>query len=502
MPLIRGRSPHSDGPPVRPRSWARRNPVAVTIPVVLLLAGLLTIVRPWERCGAGMIAVGSPYVCVGLNIDSGPMQADDPLADLEQRIADNNAGITGDFKTIVVLENLTVNPQKDSNPVSFIRAEIEGAITAAFRDDGSARIKLLLANFGSNAEKWQETVEAILDAAASQRIVAVTDVGLSQTTSRAAVAELSRHGMATIGATVTADNMNLDMDNARIKNFFRVGPTNTDEAHVAAKYIARRAFQRVMVVMDTTQGEDYSDTLSKAFQQQAKVARTKKYEVPKLTDVPRAKYMRQVFSGMHSDICSARPDVIYFAGRGADLGSFLEMLAADGACELASVTVLTGDDASTLAGKSIKDNQDIHFEVLYTAFAYPGQWQLLKEDPALKTHRQNYDDFLKRFTATQGFSTEDLRDGAAMIEHDAVAAAMRAALNDPSTEPQSIANFLANINCTAAVPGASGFVAFEEGTGNQVNKAIPIVRINADGSVTLADLDWSQRAPAASAPSC
>jgi ABC-type branched-subunit amino acid transport system substrate-binding protein len=345
-------------------------------------------------------------------------------------------------------------------------------------------------------------VNAILDAAASQRIVAVTDVGLSQKTSRAAVAELSRHGMATIGATVTADNMNLDTDNVRIKNFFRVGPTNTDEAHVAAKYIARRGFQRVMLMTDTTEGEDYADTLSKAFQQQAKVARTRKYEVPKVTDVSRDAYMRQVFAGMHTDICSAQPDLIYFAGRGTDLGSFLETLATDGACELTSVTVLSGDDASTLAGMPIKDNLDIHFEVLYTAFAHPDQWQLFKEDPALKAYRQNYADFVQRFTATHRFSTEDLRDGAAMIEHDAVAAAMRAALKDPSAEPQSIANFLANINCTAAVPGASGFIAFEEATGNQVNKAIPIVRINAGGSVTLADLDWSQRAPLATAPSC
>ncbi len=494
MPVFR-KTRLADSPPVRPRSWARRTPLAVALPIAALLAASTPVVIDlFKDCGAGLTSVGSPYVCVGLNIDSGPMRAEDPLADLEKIIADHNARVTGDFKTIVVLENLTVT-ENDSNPVSFVRHEVQGAIAAALRKDAPTQIKLLLANFGSNADHWQKTVDAIVEAAPGQRIVAVTDVGLSQENSRAAVAELSKHGIATIGATVTADNMNLDTAGVRVKNFFRVGPTNTDEAHVAAKYIARQRFQRVMLVMDTSEADTYATTLAKAFQEQIQVSLTKKFDFPQLTTVSRDGYMRKVFAGMHSDICAARPDLIYFAGRGSDLGSFLSALANDGACELASVTVLSGDDASTLAGRELREAGDIHFQVMYTALAHPSQWEPVKDDPVLKTHRRNYDDFLTRFLETGTFSIEDLKDGAAMIQHDAVTAAATAALNDPTTEPRSIVNFIKNIDCTSPVPGASGFIAFDEATGNQVNKPVPIVRINGGGSISLVDLDWSQARP-------
>ncbi|MFC3452920.1 amino acid ABC transporter substrate-binding protein [Amycolatopsis speibonae] len=500
------------GPPVRPRGWARRHR-ALLIAVVVLLAGAALVgLRPWESCGAGLHSVsankesvGSSYVCVGLNLDSGPVRDDDPLDPLEKLVKARNEKAGADFKTIVVLENLAPDPKVDSQPFLFVQREVQGAITGAWPKNGPPGIKLLLANYGSNADHWRVVADEIIAAAAAQRIAAVTDVGTSSENSRALVAELSRHGIATIGATVTADNMNTDPKGARIENFFRVGPTNTDEARAAAGYIATHGFQRVMMIQGVSKEDTYATTLAEAFLNSSKVPVifTKTYDVKPLADKSREVYLRGLFRSWHNDICGARPDLIYFAGRGLDLGALVAALAGDGACEgVDSVTVMTGDDASTLAGKPLELNKDISVRLRYTALAYPDQWDMFTADPAYPTYKKNHDNFIAEFTGTHGFPKRELWDGAAMIEHDAVAAAVEAAMRNVSADPVSMANMVRSIDCNSSVPGATGFVAFDQTTGNQLDKALPILSIAPDGSVHPVDLVWSRGRPLNTAPDC
>ncbi|SFW73499.1 ABC transporter substrate-binding protein [Amycolatopsis australiensis] len=492
-------------PPVRPRSLLHRHWIAVTVVGVLVLAALLAWTRPWERCGAGLTATGD--VCVGLALESGPLRDDDPLADVEALIADRNARAGDTFKTIVVLENLTPDPDTDSTPIEFIRHEIQGAIAAAWPRPDSAGVKLLLANFGGSAEHWREAVDRIVENADSQHIAAVTGIGISLQNTRDAIAELSRHGIVTIGATVTADDLNTDADGKPIKNFFRVGPTNSDEAHAAVNYIAKLPKQRTMLVADVNEADTYAGTLAKAFtgQRLVPIAFSKKYDSleGQLTGTSRDGYLQKLFRGMHSDICNAQPDVIYFAGRGVDLRSFVHALSDDGACQgLRSVTVISGDDTATLVGSKLPLDGDIAVTPLYTALAYPDQWKMFTGNEAALTYQQNYTDFINAFTGTHEFTREDLSDGAAMIEHDAVATAVAAAERDPSSSSRSVTNFVAEIDCNSAVPGATGFIAFRQDGGNQIDKVLPILRIQADGTTAPVDLVWSQGRPLDTSPSC
>jgi hypothetical protein len=56
----------------QPRRWPRRHPRLTTALVVVLVGGLtstlLAILHPWNKCGPGMRPVGSPYRCIGLNL--------------------------------------------------------------------------------------------------------------------------------------------------------------------------------------------------------------------------------------------------------------------------------------------------------------------------------------------------------------------------------------------------------------------------------------------------
>jgi hypothetical protein len=396
---------------------------------------------------------------------------------------------------------LTNNPAIDTTPTDFLRHEIQGAIAAAWPEQGKpAGMKLMLANFGSNADHWRTAVDQIVAAADSQRIAAVVGIGTSVANSRSAVAELSQHGIATIGATITADNMNTDLSGKRIKNFFRVGPTNTDEASAAANYVAARNHRRVMLVQDTNPGNIYAATLANAFVQRAgaKVELTKKYESPSTepTGATRDELLRSLFSGMHSDVCTGKPDLIYFAGRGVDARSFVTALSNDGACEeVREVTVMTGDDAATLIGTPMPLTGDIKVRLLYTALAHPDQWKNYPQLTSSTAYQVNYENFAARFLGTHKFPQDDLWDGAAITVHDAVIAATQAARGIPARDPSAVANFITNIDCNSAVPGASGFVAFDQDTGNQVNKAIPIVSITPEGAMDPVSLVWSKGKP-------
>ncbi|MDT7798488.1 MAG: hypothetical protein QOI78_1921 [Actinomycetota bacterium] len=157
--------------------------------------------------------------------------------------------------------------------------------------------------------------------------------------------------------------------------------------------------------------------------------------------------------------------------------------------------MISGDDSATLVGSKLPLDGDIDVQPLYTARAYPDQWKMFTGDQAALTYQQNYTDFFNAFVTTHGFAREDLSDGAAMIEHDAVTTAVRAAGDDPADTPQSVANFVVNFDCNSAVPGATGF---RQSDGNQINKVLPILRIRADGSTAPIDLVW----PLDTSPKC
>jgi ABC-type branched-subunit amino acid transport system substrate-binding protein len=472
--------------------------------VVVLLIGLGYFVW-WsqsQKCGRGMTVTGSPYVCVGLDLDSTALRDADPLADLENTIADNNRAISEPFATIVLLTDMTPDPRSDSVALRAQRHTIEGAITAVSRaNDPKAagaipKIKLLLANYGLGAGAWPQAVDAIKRARMSEHIVAVTGMGQSLDTTRAAVASLSEAGIAVVGSDITADNMNIAPDPGakRSTDFVRVAPTNTEEAKAAAKYITQHGYHKVLLVKDVNEGDSYARTLADAFATSVKVDNTEPYRSPDkpLSLATREQLMAKLFADMHSDICAIRTDLIYFAGRGTDLGYFLTALSSSGACGLAPVDVMTGDDALNLVGGRISTSGDLSFNVFYTAFAYTDEWNSF---PPTSDYVKNYRDFMTAFTQKH-FKDANLDDGEAMVSHDAVRVAVFATQKDPlaTTEPETVANFLVGTRCHNYVPGASGPIAFGS-DGNAIDKAMPIMQLHADGTVTQKDLAWPTGQP-------
>jgi hypothetical protein len=303
---------------VRFPSVLRRHWIVSSLALVLLIgSGSVVWWIQSQKCGRGMIATGSPYVCVGLDLDSTAFRDADPLADLENTIADNNRKISEPFATIVIFGEMTPDPRSDSVSLRSQRHRIEGAITAVSRANDPKRsgalpkIKLLLANYGLGAGAWHQAVDAIKQARLSEHIVAVTGIGESRETTRAAVAALSEAGIAVVGADVTADNINLAPDPGakRSTNFVRISPTNTEEAQAAANYITQHGYHKVLLVKDVNEGDRYARTLADAFAADVKPAFTEPYRSPEgpLNLATREQLMAKMFAEMHSDICAIRP---------------------------------------------------------------------------------------------------------------------------------------------------------------------------------------------------
>jgi ABC-type branched-subunit amino acid transport system substrate-binding protein len=444
---------------------------------------------------------------VGLDVDSTGFTDGGPLADLTRQVARSNAAIDGTFATIVLLDNMTPDAAQDSDDGETLVHRIKGALTAVARANTQSiaggtepRIRLLLASYGSRAESWRQAVNAIRNARVSERIAAVVGIGQSLETTRQAIAALSDSGIATIGSVVTADDMNTNLDGEHIVDFFRVSPTNTDEAQAMVSYLTAHGKRKVMLVHDLNEGDSYTRTLALAFvaayetRTGTTISYTDPYRSPKrqLTGTARAVYMENRFARMLANVCVNRPDVIVFAGRSADLVAFMRALSEGGACDLTSLDVVTGDDAANIAGEPLPASDHLKFRVFYTALAHGAQWD---SSPPDSVNRANYDAFEQEFFRN-GFGSDDLADGHAMISHDAALTAIIAIRNNPlaTTDPSTLSDALLGLRCANTIPGASGAIALAP-DGNPMNKAMPIIQIQPNGFLKQEGIIWPAGTP-------
>jgi ABC-type branched-subunit amino acid transport system substrate-binding protein len=399
---------------------------------------------------------------------------------------------------------MTPDPTKDSVSIQEVRDRMEGAITAVWRANnqpvaGGTKppIKLLLASFGSGASYETEAVQAIVQQKVSQHIVAVTGLGQSLDQTRQAAKDLSDADIVTVGSVVTADNMNTDLTGKPIPNFFRVAATNKDTANAAVSYIAARQYRKALLIADANTSDTYDTSLADDFRAAftahygSPVPYSERYQSPvtPVKSATRNDFMTGQFAKMHSDICADAPDVIYFAGRGVDLASFLTALSGSGACNLGPIDVLTGDDATSIVGQPLPPFQSMHVRVFYTALATADEW---RGSPSTDDTKQDYASFAQAFSnRANGFDPADLRGEDAIMSHDAVIATALAARLDPqATEDSStVKAYFLRLKCTQFVPGASGDIAFDD-NGNPVDKAVPMLELGPDRSSVLQEVNW------------
>jgi hypothetical protein len=182
-------------------------------------------------------------------------------------------------------------------------------------------------------------------------------------------------------------------------------------------------------------------------------------------------------------LCRARANVVYFAGRGADLRTALAGLARRSCARARHLTVIAGSDAIQAQGQALWPTATGNMDVYVTGLAHPGMWtrQRSAADPATTAWFG---------TLPYGFGhmfpsdKSGLQDGWAIMSHDAVLTAVDAVHEAPTVRAATpTAAAVGQTLSQVTVHGASGYLCFDS-EGNAINRAIPIEQLSATGTLT------------------
>jgi ABC-type branched-subunit amino acid transport system substrate-binding protein len=416
-----------------------------------------------------------------------PYSTDEGFSNVEKKILQENESLKGkQYATIALLRPMTGLDSEDQQ--ALVHA-LEGAYVAQHRANQESEsnqkikppIRLLLANDGHDGQQWRPVVrqlKRLLDP--PDNLLAVVALGPSLDTTKQALESLSADHVPTVGATITADDL------TGFLGLVRVAPTNSDEARAAVKF---GKAQNGLVIRDTNAENRYVDTLGTVFSNLLS-ASNRQPEPFNSKSMP-----GNTFRAIRDEMCLAAPDVIYFAGRGNDLESFVEELGKR-RCQTLQFTIVTGDDASQMdtTNAALKAALATHIRVCYTALAHP---EAARNAPPTTGWARDYAAFDGAFTGA--FPGVELVDGQAIMAHDAVLTAITGiqaitTKENPNPTRAQLIEWWLRLHGFAAVKGASGTISLDN-HGNPDNKAIPILEIKPDGAIAFVQLAWPKDVP-------
>ncbi|GAA2435579.1 branched-chain amino acid ABC transporter substrate-binding protein [Streptomyces macrosporus] len=464
---------------------------AVTAAVVLaVLAGVSIVLWDWyaerrSRCADGVTRMEATGECVG--VTDGSHVFEGHLKEVTEKIAAENEKLveSGEpYVSIAYMTSFTLRGS-DSNSKESVRHELQGAYLAQYRGNrgdlrGVPRVRLLIANVGSESRYWEHTVRELVARKEKERLVAVTGLGPSTTRNLAALRELSEQGLATVAGAMTATSIGDE------EGFVRVAPTNRDEARAAARYLRRERIATAVVVKDAARHNLYAETLSEDFA--AEFPRKGRHELvteARTFDSSKAAWETEL-AFIAQQLCHHEPAAVYFAGRGKHLTHFLDRLA-NRPCTDWNVTVMTGDDTTNLTKEQLTDAARSGIRVLYTGLAHPDMWSDHPDrvsQPSIRAFREG--DLMDRW-----FPSDRHGDGQAMMAHDAVltaaVGAQMAAGGESEVTGETVGTMFRQMHGEQRVPGTSGFLSFRN-DGNPAERAVPILELRPDGNPVFVEV--------------
>jgi hypothetical protein len=506
---------------------AWRKLVLVAVCAVLLgvvgfgiYTGVNTVVQGGEYCansGATVVVHSGPSgECVGFT--DGSFTFDPSLRDIEQKILAENQQVARQESadTVSVVYLLPISSAAGSvMSMTDVVEQLRGAYTAQLYadtphdvDGNSPFVQLLIGNDGYQADQWRSATTAIEQAVTSQHVVAVAGLGVSLETTQAAASRLTGADIPLIGSTITSDTFD------SIQHLVRVSTSNAEGASVAIAF-AKARFTRAILVQDLYGGDRYDQTLKNGFEKFAdahhQILHVEPYDTTQRDTAGSAAAeaqaeidVRDQIGLMANNICSARPAVVLFAGRGSDLGELIGDLG-DQHCQ--ATTIISGDDVSNMP-LSARTLAALRSDVTlyYAGLANPKEWDG-GTGPGLAEGQQGFQIFGEALQAafpgtslTSAGTLASLADGNTMMGYDAtlttIAAIHLTRQHQPA--PYMVANALGQIHEDYAVHGASGLIAFyiTSATGsNPVDKAIPILRLTLSGTAQFVELQWPSERP-------
>jgi hypothetical protein len=474
--------------------WWRRHPrlTVVLLAVVLAAAGGVAYATRPQPVAPVYLTDGSHVFNPGLA----------QVEDLIHRENDRVAATGQPYVSVAFLATMDPVPDVDANDLNSMKHELQGAYLAQFtanHPSGKPQpplVRLLLVDAGSREANWRDSVRAIQGAiTGSDHLVAVTGLGISISNTTNLVRTLAARHVAMVGATLTADSFD------GVPGMVRVAPTNSQEAVASVQYLNRDqkvpSGANVLLVQDQNASDTYAKSLGTAFTRALHETNAKALHLVSPTMVYDSTYpdAPTILGANAQRVCGTNARVVYFAGRGNDLQGFLAGLAAR-SCTGTPLTVVSGDDASQLAGRQLWLGNGANLTAVFTTLANPDVWQ---HQPAAVSGAT-----VARFgecsTCYRGlFPNDSLDDGVAIMAHDAVLTAVVAARQvvayvSPNVPRLPSTGAVAQALYQVSVPGASGYLCFDAAH-SPVDKAIPIMSADQHGRLSYLALSSASGNP-------
>lgn len=291
----------------------------------------------------------------------------------------------------------------------------------------------------------------------------------TSTSAQAALQVLQTAGIPMVSPTASSDALS-----GLSNDFFRVAPTDTRQAALAAQY-AKQVLHAKRVVLFTDPADSYSNSLAQAFIQH--------YQDPthQIIHSPFT-YTIGTPSSIADQMDTAlqqKPDLIYFAGYVNEASAVLTHLPA---CQSKTQCLLVlGGDALDVQGDYSLDAFKNYGRLRFTAFASEQQSQPL--------HPQFFADYTKTFDPLDQYRAEsygyNATDADVILGYDATSVLIQASQQLQAKGSQALTAL--NMQQTLrqiTVKGVSGTIHFDH-NGNAIDKPILILKGNDNGRPTI-----------------
>lgn len=430
-------------------SWWRRHPLIVVSSVLVVLAA-----------GSGFAYAMRPVPVPPTYVTDGSFVFDANVRHVETLIHQENQWADRQHRPVVTIA--VVAPMDPAPALGWdadaTRHALEGAYLAQYQANhlqpGGALVRLVVAG----DTPLPQTESALL----SEKPAAVAGFG-------AGAADLAQE-------LAAAHVMVVDAANDGISGAVSVAPAISDETIAGIRFLNGNpdphnplpATPRIWLMRDVNDANGYADALALRLTQVLAQDGSRPYHIVGPgseydSAVPAAGTVltASVTAGAAA-VCRTGVNVVYFAGSAPELANALTVLAHRPCAASRPLTVLTGSDAIRLAGQHLWPAAG-NLDVYVTALASPGMWGA--------TPATGFATYARDFPTEPGTA---LDDGWAILFHDSVLTAVTAARSQSA--PAAV-----------TVQGASGSLKFDS-TGDPVGKAIPVVQLGPDGSLTYRGL--------------
>jgi len=467
----------------------------VAVLVAVLAVGVIIVWSWWPNgCGvfSGMrLNDKTDGECIGITDGSylfnDPDKATNPddrnvierINDIERRVETENNAVAGTdyYVKVVLLTPLTVSQDKDTLSAMSLKEILhclEGSYTALYRanhsrdfgDPSAMKIQLLLANQGSQQDADPDFLNDIVkESEPAHPVVAVIGLGSSLPTTMTAVDYIAKQNIPLVGAVASADSL------TNLHLLWSVSPSNDQYVQALNAFLGTRQGNDVLksgIIVYDQNPDPFTQSLARDYRNEFGKSYVMFPEGQGFRGgTERNPAQPDVFVPVATNLCTAvdNPitplDMVFYAGRVADLGAFTEALK-DRTCRNRPLTVLTATTGFAGLQDSVQGTlPGSNVTVVVATASDSASWG--KNEASAPP---GYPAFLAAYQA-RGFSDDpNSIDGYTIGYHDTLAVAaqaIRLAAQGRPTQaptPEDVAIQLGNLNLSSTVTAASGTLSF------------------------------------------